>query len=141
MKSIYVIGSLRNPNIPKIGDKLRAIGLDAFDDWFAAGPIADDSWKEYSVSKGQTYEQALTDYAAKHVFEFDEYHLKRCDLAVLVCPAGKSGHMELGWFLGSGKPGYILHDNPDRWDVMYQFANGVFFNEDDLIEHLKNSYV
>jgi hypothetical protein len=57
---------------------------------------------------------------------------------VLVLPAGKSGHMELGWALGQRKIGYVLFDQtPERWDVMYQFADGVFFSPEALIEQLR----
>ena len=41
MKTIYLIGSLRNPKIPEIGRQLRDLGFDVLDDWFAAGPRAD----------------------------------------------------------------------------------------------------
>ena len=52
-------------------------------------------------------------------------------------PCGKSGHLELGYFLGSGKRGYILFDGePERWDVMYQFADGIYFKYDDLKKEL-----
>jgi len=47
------------------------------------------------------YDDALKGYAADHVFEFDKHHLDRCDTAILVLPAGKSGH--LTWlYAGSG---------------------------------------
>ena len=61
-------------------------------------------------------------------------------MAVLLLPAGKSGHLELGYVIGKGKPGYILFDDtiPDRWDVMYIFASGVFFDVESLIEELKS---
>jgi hypothetical protein len=53
-------------------------------------------------------------------------------------PTGKSGHLELGYSLGKGKRGYILFDQePERWDVMYQFATGIFFNQDDLLAELR----
>jgi hypothetical protein len=52
-------------------------------------------------------------------------------------PAGKSGHLELGYMLGQGKKGYIFFDKePERWDVMYQFATGIFFNKEELIQEL-----
>lgn len=130
----YLIGSLRNPEIPKIGNALREIGLDIFDDWFAGGPIADDSWKEYEQGRGHTYQQALSGLAARHVFEFDKHHLDDCDGAVLALPAGKSGHLELGYMVGRGKYTAILLDNPDRWDVMYQFATNVYFSFEEMIE-------
>lgn len=136
INSIYVIGSLRNEEIPNVATALRSVGLDAFDDWFAAGPEADDYWKKYEKSRGHEYQEALRGYAAKHVFDFDKSHLDRCDAAVLVLPAGKSGHLELGYFIGTGKPGYILLDGQDdRFDVMYQFAERVFNNKEEMIEY------
>lgn len=132
---IYLIGSLRNPEIPLLGKYLRSLGFEVFDDWFAAGPIADDSWQEYEKNKGHNHAQALSGYAAKHVFAFDFHHLNRSTMAVLALPAGKSGHLELGYIIGSGKPGYILYDQePERWDQMYQFATGVFYNKEKLGE-------
>ncbi len=141
MKTIYLIGSLRNSAIPGIGAVLRDIGYDVFDDWFAAGPIADDSWKEYEEARGHNYAQALKGYAAQHVFEFDKYHLDRADLGVLIMPAGKSGHMELGYLTGQNKPAFILTDNPDRWDVMYRFADQVFFTLDEMLNHLRGVHL
>lgn len=124
MKKIYLIGSLRNPHIPTYGQALRSMGFNVFDDWFAAGPEADDKWQDYERRRGHTFCQALAGYAAEHVFTFDLYHLQQADLGVLIMPAGKSGHLELGYLLGRNKPGFILLENnePERWDVMYQFA-------------------
>lgn len=139
---IYLIGSLRNPEIPNIANALRKEGHDVFDDWFAAGPEADDKWRDYEKGRGRSYLESLrVSLAAKHVFEFDFIHLDKADTVVLALPAGKSGHLELGWALGKGKRGYILLDNPDRWDVMYQFATGVFDNLDSLVAELKKPYV
>ena len=137
---IYLIGSLRNPIVPDIANKLEYAGHEVFADWHGAGERADDSWKEYEQKRGRSYREALRGYAAKHVFEFDLKHLDRCDSAILILPAGKSGHLEFGYITGKGKPGYILMDDPDRWDVMVQFAflNGgdVFFSEEEMLANL-----
>lgn len=138
IKSIYIVGSLRNPAIPKIANKIEALGIEAFADWYGAGERADDAWKEYEIARGRTYQKALNGYAAKHIFEFDLKHIQRCDAALLVAPAGKSGHLELGYATGLGKPTFYLMDNPDRWDIMLQFAfvNGgeVFFSEKEMLD-------
>ncbi len=127
MKSIYLIGSLRNPAIPEIARQLRVEGFDVFDDWYAAGPEADDYWQKYEQNRNHSYEQALSGYAAQHVYQFDKRHLDRCDIGILALPAGKSGHLELGYMIGTGKPGLILLDKePERFDVMYNFATGIF---------------
>lgn len=138
IKSIYVIGSLRNPLVPQVGNALRKLGLEVFDDWFASGPETDDYWQKYEKEVGHTYEQAINGYMAKHVFSFDKHHLDRTDAVVLVMPAGKSAHLELGYTIGKGKPGYILFDGePERWDVMVRFATGVFFEPKKFYAEIK----
>ena len=141
-KTVYLIGSLRNPEIPLLGNRLRTLGVEVFDNLFSAGKIADDSWQEYSNIRGHTYEEALNSYEAKHVFEFDLHHLNRSSVGVLAMPAGKSGHIEFGYLVGQGKPGFVLFDAvPERYDVMYQFAylNGgsVCFSEEALLAAMK----
>ena len=138
IKSLYVVGSLRNPNIPVVADYIRnTTNIEVFDDWYAAGPEADDYWRTYELKRGRTYEEALAGRAATNTFRYDKSNLDRCDACVLVLPAGKSGHLELGYFIGSGKPGYILLDaDYDRWDVMYRFATKVVRTTDQLIHEL-----
>ncbi len=134
---LYLIGSLRNAEIPRIGNALRSEGWEVFDDWFAAGPEADDKWREYELLRGRSYLDALSGAAAKNVFSFDKRHLDASDAAILALPAGKSGHLELGYMLGRGRRGYVLLDNPERWDVMYQFATLVTDKLEDIVKDLK----
>jgi len=139
---IYLIGSLRNPDIPHIGNRLREAGFEVFDDWFAGGKIADDEWQKYETVRGRSYREALRGYAAGHVFNFDLAHLARSSIGLLILPAGKSGHLELGWMLGQEKPGYVLFDKePERWDVMYQFTNEVFFDLEDCVGTLGKNHL
>ncbi len=133
---LYLIGSLRSNTVRAFANELRELGFDVFDDWHAAGPDADYIWRDYEKQRGRTYLEALQSYHAKHVFELDHRHLLAADVAVLLLPAGKSGHLELGWHLRA-KPGYILLDDPERWDVMYQFATGVFAEKEKLFEALR----
>lgn len=136
---IYLIGSLRNPKVPKLAQILRGQGYEVFDDWYAAGPEADDHWQAYEKSRGHSLVAALDGYAAYHVFHYDKFHLERADAAVLVLPAGKSSHLELGYVIGLGKPGFILLDGePDRYDVMYRFATGVAADRLVLYDMLLN---
>lgn len=138
IKSLYLIGSLRNERVTEVANELRKSGLEVFDDWMAAGPEADDFWKKYEVGRNHSYSEALTGYAARHVFEFDKYHLDRCDAAALLLPAGKSGHLELGYVIGTGKPAFLVLDGQDlRFDVMYQFATKVFNDEAEFYDYFK----
>lgn len=136
---VYIIGSLRNPQIPKIANAVQAAGHEAFADWYGAGPEADDKWKEYELERGKTYLEALKSHGAQAVFNFDKKHLERADATILVAPAGKSGHLELGWSLGRGKRGYYLLDTPDRWDVMLQFCTLVTGNLDDILKDINET--
>lgn len=134
---LYLIGSLRNPEVPAVAADLRKLDIEVFDDWYAAGPDADDRWRDYERARGRTYLQALKGHAAFNVFSFDHLHLSRADAALLVLPAGKSAHLELGWMLGRGKTGYVLLDDPERWDVMYKFATKVFASREEMCRELR----
>lgn len=135
MKSFYVIGSLRNEEIVPFANRLEDYGYEAFADWKAPGPDADDFLRDYAKGRGLDYKQTLATYAARHIFEFDLFHLNRCDAAVMLMPAGRSGHLELGYARGAGKPAYIIFDEvPERVDIMYQFATDVFFSQDEFFE-------
>ncbi len=136
-KSIYLIGSLGNESIPHIANSIEETGAyEVFSDWFAPGPRADEYWKDYSKARVLSYAEALKSYAATHIFEFDKKHIDRCDIGVLVMPCGRSGHLELGYMIGQGKPGYILfEEEPEKWDIMAQFAS-VAFSMEELVEML-----
>lgn len=142
-KVLYLIGSLRNERIPELAKKIRADNpdIEVFDDWYAAGPEADDFWKTYEQNRGRTYQEALAGHAARNVFAFDKRHIDRCTHAMLVLPAGKSGHMEIMYATyGRGAKTAILLDPEDvRWDVMYQFVPTILNNDEEISEWLNTS--
>ena len=138
-RKIYLIGSLKNPRVPLVANQLRKAGLEVFDDWYAAGPDADDCLWAYEQARGHNVVQALEGHAAKHVYQFDKKFLDQATVGVLVMPAGKSAFFELGLIRGSGRPGYILFDgDPERIDIMFQLATGMFYNVDDLLKELSS---
>ena len=137
-KEYYLIGSLRNPEIPVIAKQLRDAGIEVFDSWYSAGKFADDCLRDYEKGKGLNYAEALKSWAAQHIFNFDKFHLDRCHGAILVYPAGKSCHLELGYVRGLGKPGWILMpEEPQRIDVMWNLATGIHYKIESLIQELK----
>ncbi len=138
MTVLFISGSLRNSRVPGIAQALRGIGYEVFDDWHAVGPRADEHWQSYEEMRRHSYAQALRGWAARHTYDFDLYNLNRVDGGVLVLPAGRSAHMEFGYIVGQGKKGYVLFDQgpPERWDVMYQFAAGIFFSLEEMLEEL-----
>lgn len=143
MSCLYLIGSLRNERVPQLAKKLRAASphTEVFDEWYSAGPHADDCWKEHQQFKGLSYQEALEGHAARNVFAFDKRHLDRSTHALLVLPAGKSGHMEVMYAAyGVGAKTAILLDPDDvRWDVMYQFIPSILESEEEVIEWLSET--
>jgi len=137
---IYLIGSLRNPAVPTFGNDLRNLGHEVFDDWHGAGPHADDHWQDYETIRGRSYPEALQGFAALNTYRFDLRHINDSDMAVLMLPAGKSGHLEFGYMMGQGKPGLIYFSEgiPDRWDLMYLFATNVCFTLEDLLREVQS---
>jgi len=139
-KKIYLIGALANHRIPRIAKEIRNLGFICFDNWWSAGPLADSYLKHYAKLKGLNYKETLQDAASQNTFQFDKSNLDDSDISVLVMPAGKSGHLELGYFIGRGKPGYILFERePSRVDIMYQFATNIFFSKKELYKELKEN--
>jgi hypothetical protein len=114
--------------------------IEVFDDWYAAGPEADDHWKAYEKLKGHGYIEALAGYSADHVFAFDKHHLDTASAGILVLPAGRSGHLELGYLAGRAAYTAILltpEYEDERFDVMYKFATRITYGLDDIVEDLK----
>lgn len=140
MSQVYLIGSLRNPRIGKLANNIRreVPDMKVFDDWIAAGPEADDYWKEYEQTRGRSYEEALQGASAKNVFAFDKRNLEASTHAILVLPAGKSGHMEIMYAqYGVGAQSAILLDPEDvRWDVMYQFIPTILRSDEEAVDWL-----
>lgn len=137
-KRVYLIGSLRNAEVQILAMKLRALDVEIFDDWHAAGPEADDYWMHYEKARGRSYKEALSGAAAKNVFEFDKRNLLASDAVILVMPAGKSGHLELGFCCGRGiKTAVFFNETPERYDVMYQFADYIAETEQEIIQWVK----
>ena len=139
-RMIYIIGSLKNKNVTVIANKLRESlpSAEIFNSWFYCSEDADDCLRDCCKERGFNYKQTINDWGARHVFEFDQFHLNRSTDVVLVMPGGKSAHLELGYAMGIGKRGYVLFDSvPDRVDVMYNFATDVFFDFNELVTELK----
>lgn len=135
MGKIYLIGSLRNPVVRSLATKLRQEGHEVFDDWHAAGEDADEHWMKYEKERGRTFFEAIEGHAARHTFYYDKEHLDSADLGILVAPAGKSAHLELGYLIGKGTPGIIyMPEEPERWDVMVLFADEIITTESKLLE-------
>ena len=86
---VYLIGSLRNPNITALANSIEAaMPVRVFDDWQCAGEHADDAWRDHEKARGHDYITSLARPAAKHVFSFDKKWIARRR-----SPRGPSGRL------------------------------------------------
>lgn len=114
---LYVASSWRNDRQPEVVAKLSRCGYDVYD---FRQPVAGDNgfhwseidpdWQEWNL---KTYLSALTNPIAERGFKKDFEAMESADACILVLPCGRSAHLELGWFVGRGKPTCILHDPRD----------------------------
>ena len=92
-----------------------------------------------SFKRGELQRLATTKNKLLNSFEFDKRHIDSSDIVVMVMPAGKSAHLELGYSIGLGKEAHILFDvEPERFDLMYNFvpAENIHFSIEQLVERL-----
>jgi Recombination endonuclease VII len=140
---IYITGALKNERIPIVGNHLRNLGFDVMDEWFTPGELADINWQKYEKLRGRNYSEALRGRSATNIFSFDRSYIDLADIIVMIMPAGKSAAMELGYAKGRGKLTCILLDGtePEKYEVMPNFANEVFKTENDLVKFLSQKKI
>jgi hypothetical protein len=136
---LYVASSWRNPYQPNTVEMLRRIGHEVYD--FMHPPGGDHlgfSWSEIDPNwrqwRSQQYLEALTDPIAVAGFESDFGAMQWAEGCVLLLPSGRSAHLEAGWFVGAGKPLWILLDEAEfagigdqtgATELMYRMATGI----------------
>ena len=124
---IYVASSWRNCGQVEVVKILREQGHEVYDfrnptpggvgfHWSQIDP----AWQSWT---SQDYRQALNSPRALAGFGNDFDAMKWADVIVLVLPCGRSAHLEAGWAIGQGKPTCILLDNESEPELMYQLAD------------------
>jgi hypothetical protein len=143
---LYVASSWRNCLQPSLVGDLRAQGHEVYD--FRHPPDGDHlgfSWSDvdpaWAAWTAEEYRAALDHPIAVAGFESDYGAMAWAEGCILVLPCGRSAHLEAGWFVGAGKPLWILLD-PDEFghdvghhvtELMYRMATGIFTTVDELM--------
>lgn len=146
---IYLASSWRNQKQPAILNALRLAGHHMYDftsytphpgdgvtpetfafDWKEVDP----EWTEWTMEQ---YVKCLEHETAIKGFKSDFEAMLWADVCVLTLPCNRSAHLELGWFLGQNKKGFILlEESTFEPELMYRLSDGVFTNVFALITHL-----
>ncbi len=137
---IYVASSWKNTKQPGIVKSLREAGLNVYDfrnpapgnngfDWKEVDP----SWTSWTPEQSR---KAYSDPVALEGFHFDMEALMKAWACVLVCPCGRSAHLELGYAVGAQKLTIILLESGEP-ELMYSMVNHICLSLDEVIHILK----
>jgi len=135
---LYVASSWRNPYQPDTVAILRSAGHEVYDFRHPPGgdhlgfswSDVDPDWTSWTAAQ---YTSALDHPIAAAGFESDFGAMAWADACVLVLSCGRSAHLEAGWFVGAGKPLYIVLDEAEFGrdaghhvtELMYRMATGI----------------
>lgn len=137
MSRIYVASSWRNQYQPNVVERLRIAGHHVYDfrhpphrDGGFAWHQLDSAWQSWDAEKYR--EVLLTHPIASHGFVADLRGMQWADTCVLVLPAGRSAHLEAGWFCGAGKNCIVLLDGGEP-DLMNLLASTICVSIDEVL--------
>jgi hypothetical protein len=125
---------------PGIVTALRSVGHEVYDfkkpnresNGFHWSEI-DGGWRNWTPEQ---YRTSLQHPTAQDGFLSDFNAMEWADTCVLVLPCGRSAHLEAGWFIGQGKPTYILMLDQQEPELMYLMASRVVLSMDELFDRL-----
>jgi nucleoside 2-deoxyribosyltransferase len=137
---LYVASSWRNTAQPDVVAALRDAGHDVYDFKHPAPgdngfhwSELDPEWGDWSPAK---FRDALEKPVAVSGFNLDWEAMVNADGGVLVLPSGRSAHLEAGYFVGAGKPLFILLASGEP-ELMYRMATKLCLDIEEVIEGLK----
>lgn len=126
---IYIATSWKNAVLATdIAKCLRGYNheVDLFSEWKVGGRYT-FNWRDDPAFETMTALEALGDARVKTAFEQDRTMLDWCELCLMICPCGRSSHLEGGYAKGQGKWLYMYGDFKEgELDVMYGFADRIF---------------
>lgn len=138
---IYIASSWRNTIQPSIVKELRNIGHEIYDfrhpternDGFSWSEI-DPNWENWTP---EVFRVALKTAPAEEGFALDFAAMQWADACVMVQPCGRSAAVELGWFVGAGKPAIVLLAPGQEPELMLKMASALCVNMDEVKTALK----
>lgn len=140
MLRVYAASSWRNKYQPEIVKFLRGFGHDVYDfrsptgaKGFAWSDI-DPAWEAWTR---ENYRELLLNHQrAAQGFMADYRAMQWADTCILILPAGRSAHIEAGYFNGANKRLIVYMPESQEPNLMYLMAQHICFNLDELSDIL-----
>lgn len=133
---LYVASSWRNTGYSAVVERLRREGFPLYDfrnpgagTAFAWDDV-DPGWRSWTARE---YVQGLEHPLAVAGFASDFAAMQRADAVVLVLPAGRSAHLELGWAVGQGKRTAILTRDGEEPELMAKMVDLITDDLDEVV--------
>ena len=134
---VYVASSWRCYLYQAVIETFKAAGIPHYDfrnpvpgeNGFAWDEI-DPNWQEWSAKE---YIAALDHPIAEAGYKRDWDAMNQADTFVLVLPAGRSAHLEMGWAAGQGKRTAILTSDGEEPELMAKMVDYISPNLFDLL--------
>lgn len=143
---LYVASSWRNPLQPGVVARLRIAGHEVYDfrnpcegDTGFSWSEIDPDWERWTP---EGYLKGVNHELARDGFKKDFDAMKWADACVLVQPCGRSAHLELGWFVGAGKPAFVVltEGEPELMlRAVLETGGGFALSLEDLCSKLESS--
>lgn len=140
---IYVASSWRNMLQQECVSRLRAEAHEVYDfrnpfpgDTGFHWSEIDQEWKSWDAS---AFRASLDHPIARRGFANDWEAMKWAQAGVLLLPCGRSAHLEAGYFVGAGKPLWIVLSDKDQIEpeLMYRMGTGVVIGITELCRAIR----
>lgn len=138
---IYLASSWRNAKQPTVIKQLRKAGHEVYD--FRSPPNGieggfhwaelDPQWEAWTAEK---YREMLKLPLAKEGFNSDLYGMAWADVGILLLPAGRSAHLELGWMAGVGKKTIIWTEDGQEPELMALLSEEICISLEEVLKLL-----
>ena len=122
---------------PKVVARLKEVGHSVYDFRVDGGYKDPAAWSNWTPAEYKKF--LLNDPAAAQGFLRDFRSMVWADTFVLVLPAGRSAHLEIGWGSAAGKRTIVLLPEKQKFrpELMLLVAGEFAVSLDELVELLK----
>jgi hypothetical protein len=141
---VYVASSWRCVRQPGVVTFLRAHGIDCYDftspeeslgfTWTETGLVRDSDGRAWA----DDIQKSLVHPRAEEGFASDFNAMQKADACVLVLPCNRSAHLELGWFVGQGKPTAIFLESVNEPELMYKMVDLITDDIHQIVDWLRD---